>query len=162
MACVLHKYKPTAGLPASVGGFIDNASSALMADDRLVARQRRMFYLFIGVWVINLFDLGFTLLANQQGILFEVNPLANHILPWGAVALAIYKLGFMLFGTIILWHYRQFEIAERALWGYGLFCVVLCLQWHLFYLHADSLCMHMTDQVWPYGPVHSALIAPAS
>jgi hypothetical protein len=102
-----------------------------------VRQIRRIFWLLVGVWVINLFDFCFTVLAIEQRILHEANPVAALLIPFGPLALGLYKFGLMGIGTAILWRYRRHPISETAVWVVAVFCVVLCLMWYRLYLEAD-------------------------
>jgi hypothetical protein len=116
-------------------------------------RERRIFWLFIGIWIVNGFDLGFTQLAFEQGVLEELNPLACHLLPHGFGVLVLYKCAMLGAGTLILWRYRQYSLAEGVLWLYAMFCVFLAVQWHLFFMEINSswLFMHWCQEILPYG-----------
>lgn len=109
----------------------------LLTAERDHYRRRRLFWLLVGIWIINLFDLGFTLLLYEQRVLIEMNPLAARILPLGAGALAAYKLTLLTFGTGMLWQCRRCGFAEWCAWAYALICVGLSLRWHQIYLDAQ-------------------------
>ena len=109
----------------------------LLTSPRERDRERRLFWLLIGVWIIHLFDLGFTLLAYEQRVLIEMNPLAARVLPLGSTALVVYKLTLLVFGTGILWWFRRDPFAERCAWAYAIVCVALCLCWHRIYHDAQ-------------------------
>ena len=111
-----------------------------------------MFYLLLAAWIVNLFDLGFTLLAQEQGLLVELNPVAARVIPHGAVAAAAYKLALLSFGTMILWLCRDLAIAERSAWVYAIVCVALAFQWHLVYKHADTVQMVQHPAIYLPAP----------
>src|SRR5262245_33165253 len=71
------------------------------------ARGRRLLLLLIGVWLVNLFDLGFTLVACQQRLMTELNPLAQYVMSWGTPALIVYKFVLVASGSAILWWQRR-------------------------------------------------------
>lgn len=104
-------------------------------------RSRRVFWLLLGAWIINLFDLGFTLLAHEQGILTEMNPVAVHLLLIGPLSVVVFKVGTMLFGSAIVWRFREMLFVERCVWMYALVCAGLSYWWYQFYLQADSTWM---------------------
>ena len=95
-------------------------------------RQRRVFWLLTGAWLINVFDLFFTQIAYNQSMLVEMNPLAAMVLPYGPLATAVYKFALLIVGTSILWWYRHHSLAEVATWAYAIVCVFLCFWWHHF------------------------------
>ncbi len=105
-------------------------ATALPVDARRRARGRRLFWLLLAVWIINLFDLGLTLLAYQQNLMVELNPLAAKVLPHGTAALVAYKLGLLGLGTVALWYCRHHWVTEPAVWGYVVVCVCLSFWWH--------------------------------
>lgn len=102
-------------------------------------RENRMLYLLIAVWIINLFDLGLTLIARQQRLLTELNPLAVHVFAWGPVAVAVYKMALLAAGTAILWWQRRRPMAELALCGYAVICLGLAVHWYRLYHTAEPL-----------------------
>jgi hypothetical protein len=105
--------------------------------DALEARERRLLLLLAGIWIVNLFDLGFTLLALEQRLLVELNPLATWLLPYGPTALAGYKLVLVSLGTAILWCYRRHHLAETAVWVIAILCVMVALTWYRLYAEVE-------------------------
>jgi hypothetical protein len=102
-------------------------------------REHRVLLLLAGAWLVNLFDLGFTLLARQQGLMTELNPLADHFLNRGARAVILYKLVLLTAGSAVLWWQRRRLLSEAALWGYAVLCMGLALHWHTLYHTAEPL-----------------------
>ncbi len=150
----------TSGISAMVHNVYLSVGRCGQADNHMgqsaasfIGRERRIFWLFIGVWIVNAFDLGFTQLAFEQGLLEELNPLACHLLPHGLGVLLIYKFVLLGAGTLILWHYRRYPLAEAALWFYALFCVFLSVQWHLFFIEVNPswLQFQWCQGVLPHG-----------
>ena len=82
---------------------------------------------------MNCFDLELTLLAAQQRMLWELNPLVSHLFPIGPRALTLYKFALLGMGSLILWRYRRYRIATVALWVVAVACVVLSLVWYQLY-----------------------------
>jgi Domain of unknown function (DUF5658) len=95
--------------------------------------DRRFFWLLVGVWIVNCFDLELTLLAAQQRMLWEVNPVVGQLLPYGPKVLTIYKFGLLGLGTAVLWRFRWHPIARKALWLIAIACVALSLVWYQLY-----------------------------
>lgn len=118
--------------PASPSGATAN-SSASCRSERAEKRDRRFAWLLIGVWIVNLFDLELTLLAAQQRMLGELNPVAGQLLPFGAKALTCYKFALLALGSLILWRYRSHWLAMGALWVVAIACVALSLVWYQLY-----------------------------
>jgi hypothetical protein len=104
--------------------------------DRRARRDRRFVCLLIGVWIVNCFDLELTLLAAQQRMLWELNPLVSGLISFGPKALTFYKFALLAMGSLILWRYRQYRIASLALWVVAIACVVLSLVWYQLYFGA--------------------------
>jgi len=105
----------------------------LLDKDVRKVRESRIFWLLMGVWVVNFFDLGFTLLAYEQRMLVELNPLVNRLLGYGPVTIIVYKIALLGFGTAIIWWYRRLDISEQTAWIYAIICIGLALWWYIFY-----------------------------
>lgn len=104
------------------------------AGARLVAaRPRRILLLLLGLWLTNLVDARLTLEAHGQGLLYELNPVASILLNVSPAGLFAYKLGLVLFGSLLLWQCRQHRIAELAAWFTSLTYVAVCLHWQTCY-----------------------------
>lgn len=114
---------PAAGLPAA---------AAVAASPRLrwPAGYRRLAWLLVAAWIINLFDLSLTILAWRENMMVELNPLAAKVLPHGPAAIVAYKLGLLLIGTLALWYCRSHWATEPAVWMYVLLCIGLSFWWH--------------------------------
>ena len=101
-------------------------------------RDRRLALLLVGIWIVNSFDWGFTVLAMEQRLLFEANPLvARLLMPCGPLALASYKIVLLTFATAIFWRYRRHWLVEGAVWIIALACVILSIYWHELYREAQ-------------------------
>ena len=91
------------------------------------ARSHRVICLVLAIWLLNGFDLTFTILAHEQGLLEEQNPLAQKFLSNGPVSVILFKVGFVLAGSYPLLRYRRARITEMAtltiLVAYGLLAV---------------------------------------
>lgn len=106
---------------------IPTSQAATRSDADL--RARRLFWLLVMAWLLNLMDLSYTLLAHKHDLLHELNPLAASVLPYGPLALVAYKVGFLLLGTTILWICRQHRLTEGCLWAYTALCLGLAFWW---------------------------------
>jgi len=78
------------------------------------ARSHRVVCLIAGIWLINAFDLVFTILSHQQGMLVEQNPVAREMLVRGIPSLVLYKIGLVFIGTYPILKFRTTRISE---WG---------------------------------------------
>lgn len=97
------------------------------------ARSHRVVCLVGGIWLLNAFDLAFTLLSHEQGMLHEQNPLARHMLQNGAASIALYKVGLVLIGTYPLLKFRTARIAEMASMVVLLAYAALSIRWSVCY-----------------------------
>jgi hypothetical protein len=127
---------PLTVLPVA-GSLSGSAVGLPLAGNSLRARERRLFWLLLAAWIINLFDLGLTLLAAEQRILVELNPVAAQVLLHGPLAVAVYKFALMVFGTAFLWHCRRHAWTEPLVWCYVLLCVALSFRWNTLYREAQ-------------------------
>lgn len=92
------------------------------------ARSHRVICLVLGIWLLNGFDLAFTILSNEQGMLHEENPLARHMLAYGTASIILFKTGLVLIGSYPLLRFRTARITEL-----GSFVILLsyaCLSVH--------------------------------
>jgi len=121
------------GSPVSAQPAIRKRPSVPSDSDRRARRDRRFVCLLIGVWIVNCFDLELTLLAAQQRMLWELNPLVSGLIPFGPRALTFYKFTLLALGSLILWRYRQYRIASVALWVVAIACVILSVVWYQLY-----------------------------
>lgn len=80
----------------------------------VAARSHRVLCLVAGIWLINAFDLTFTILSHEQGMLVEMNPVAQHMLDCGVPSLLLYKIGLVFIGSYPLLKFRSMRITE---WG---------------------------------------------
>ena len=91
------------------------------------ARAHRVICLVLAIWLLNGFDLTFTILAHEQGSLQEQNPLARRFLADGPLSVTLFKVGLVLIGSYPLLRYRRARITEMAtliiLMAYGLLAV---------------------------------------
>lgn len=122
--------------PMTCPGSSDPA--AAVRASRRQRQDRRFVWLLIGVWVVNCFDLELTLLAAQQRMLWELNPVVGRVLPFGPKALTCYKFALLAFGSLILWRYRWHRLATIALWIVAIACIALSLAWYQLYFGAEA------------------------
>ncbi len=117
------------------------------------ARAHRVICLVLAIWLLNGFDLAFTILAHQQGLLQEENPLARKFLEDGPAFMALFKIGLVLIGSYPLLRYRRARITEMAtltiLIAYGLLAVHWSECYKLYSLTSG-------------GPVNIAEISPST
>jgi hypothetical protein len=104
-----------------------------LADGLVASRPRRVICLMAGVWLLNAFDLAMTVLAHQQGLLHEQNPLARAFLDEGPASVALFKFGLVLVGSLPLLRFRAAPIAELGVLTVLLAYAVLALHWSACY-----------------------------
>ena len=83
----------------------------------------------IGIWLFNAFDLAFTILAHQQGLLHEENPLARYMLRYGNGSVVLFKMGFVLIGSYPLLRFRSARITELATFLILIAYALLAVHW---------------------------------
>jgi len=76
------------------------------------ARSHRVICLVGGIWLLNAFDLMLTVLAHQQGLLQEENPIARHLLAMGIPSIVLFKIGLVLIGSYPLLRFRTARVTE--------------------------------------------------
>ena len=105
-----------------------------LRSDPWSGRARRVVLLLILLWVLNLFDLAFTIMATEIGNFQELNPFARDLLHAPA-ALAMYKLTLMLFATIIFLRFYHRRLTEVVCWGLaGVFTCLAVVWLRYFYV----------------------------
>lgn len=109
------------------------------------ARAHRIICLVLGIWMLNAFDLAFTILSNEQGLLYEQNPLARHMLSNGMASIILFKLGLVLIGSYPLLRFRRARIAELAACLVFAAYVLLAIRWSMCYELYASVVPHHTD-----------------
>ena len=118
------------------------------------ARAHRVICLVLGIWLLNGFDLVFTLLSHRHGLLQEQNPIARLILGTsgaglldgrasllaGASAIVLFKIGLVSIGSYPLLRFRRLRIAELAAYLVLAVYVLLAVRWSTcFELYAAAL-----------------------
>jgi hypothetical protein len=97
-----------------------------------LTRGRRVLLLVLVIWVFNVFDLNFTLLAHRIGGFEEANPLAAAFLP-SEEALVIYKFAMILPPTLIFLFFRRRLLTEIGCWTLCAAHVALSFMWVVYY-----------------------------
>ncbi|HET6427657.1 MAG TPA: DUF5658 family protein [Phycisphaerae bacterium] len=95
-------------------------------------RARRVALILIFVWIVNLFDLVFTLIACELGGFRELNPLVHEVLH-KSEQLILYKVSTVFAATLIIWAFRRRRITEIACWGLSVVYTVLAFLWTSYY-----------------------------
>lgn len=108
--------------------------------ERLIAwleRPRRVLIVLALVWVINFFDLNFTLIESQRHFFKELNPVAAPLLH-SSSSLVLYKAALILIASVILLSHARQRIAELGAWlALSIYGYVGCCWW-LYYGHVSE------------------------
>ena len=107
------------------------------------ARSHRVICLVLGIWLLNGFDLTFTILSHEQGVLQEQNPVARHMLQYGTASVVLFKIGLVLIGSYPLLRFRRARITELG--SYVIFAAYafLAFRW--------STCFELYAATIPHG-----------
>lgn len=97
------------------------------------ARSHRVICLVAGIWLLNGFDLTFTILSYEQGLLHEENPLARHMLQYGTASVILFKIGLVLIGSYPLLRFRRARITELGTYVILAAYALLALHWSACY-----------------------------
>jgi hypothetical protein len=110
-------------------------SGARLSDSAGSARRRRVIWLLAAVWLLNIFDLEFTVRAHELGSFTELNPLAAGMLsmPWSY--LAAFKFISVGVGTLILMCLSRHHIAELGSWLLVAAYVFVAARWYQYYAY---------------------------
>lgn len=104
------------------------------------ARSHRIICLIAGIWLLNAFDLMFTILAHQQGLLQEENPLARYMLRHGTLPLILFKSGLVMIGSYPLLRFRRARITELGSYVILVAYAFLAVHWSTCYdLYASGI-----------------------
>lgn len=102
------------------------------------SRSHRIVCIVVALLLLNVFDLLFTLLAYEQGMLEEQNPLARLLLPHGILSLSLFKIGMVLIGIYPLLKFRNHRIVEMSAFIGLLIYITVAFHWndcyHLYML----------------------------
>ena len=123
----------TLSATASISGPGDVRQDATFFD-RIVAwaveaRAHRVILLVASIWMLNAFDLAFTVLSHEQGMLHEENPVARHLLGYGTLSIVLFKVGLVLIGTYPLLRFRTARITELGTMVILVAYAVLAMHW---------------------------------
>ena len=97
------------------------------------SRSHRVICLVVAIWLLNAFDLTLTVLAHQQGVLHEGNPVAASLLEHGPLSLGLFKIGLVLIGSYPLLRYRRTRITELGALVVLVAYATLAIHWSTCY-----------------------------
>ncbi len=111
----------------------DGGAAVLAAHFPWLTRARRVLLALAAVWVLNVFDLGFTLIESAHGHFVELNPIAASFLGHADHVLIAYKFGLLTFGTTILLLLRHHRMSELGCWMLLATYVYVGVRWYAYY-----------------------------
>ncbi|MBU0641092.1 MAG: hypothetical protein KKB50_19710 [Planctomycetes bacterium] len=98
-----------------------------------LVRPRRILLALMAVWVLNLADLGFTVVESSGGHFVEMNPVAAKLLSGPLNTILLYKFGLLGIGTAILLLLRRHSVAELACWFLLAAYSYVGVRWYVYY-----------------------------
>jgi len=104
-----------------------------LADWMAESRTHRVIVLVLAIWLLNGFDLVFTILAYQQGLLHEENPVARQLLRQGPWSISFYKIAMVLIGSYPLLRFRAARITELGALVVLIAYATLAVHWSTVY-----------------------------
>jgi len=106
-------------------------------------RSRRVFLLLVLLWLLNGFDLLFTIMAGDLPHFNEANPIAAGMFdhPYALIA---FKVGAVAFASTILILFRRHRTAELACWCVCTVYMALSFLWMWFFIRYEGM-----TQPWP-------------
>ncbi|MGD8453136.1 MAG: DUF5658 family protein [Phycisphaerae bacterium] len=104
-----------------------------------LSRAQRVLLVLLAVWILNVFDLGFTLHQARTLHFIELNPLAAKLLNHPPLVLFAYKFSLLGLGTAILAWLRRHAIAELGCWLLLASYLYVAVRWHVYYEHVFLL-----------------------
>jgi hypothetical protein len=98
-----------------------------------LVRSRRILLVLAAVWIINVFDLGYTLLEALYSDFIEMNPLAAKLIGASPHVLVGYKTVLSAIGSAILLVCRRHRAAELGCWLLLGAYVCVAVRWWSYY-----------------------------
>lgn len=117
-----------------------------------LTRPRRILIALAAMWVLNIFDLGFTIAESVHGHFVEVNPIAARLLGGPVWLLASYKFSLITFGTVILLSLRKHRIAEWGAWFLFATYLYVGVRWFVYYEGLYTETVHPVHAVLAWMP----------
>lgn len=112
------------------------------------ARSHRILCVLAGIWLLNGFDLILTVLAHNQGLLHEENPVARFLLDQGTFSIVTFKIGLVMIGSYPLLRFRHARITELGSFVILISYALLAVHWsecYKLYAITASSSLHMAD-----------------
>jgi hypothetical protein len=96
-------------------------------------RSRRVLLTLAAVWVVAIFDLGYTLAESGTPDFIEANPLAAKLLSGPTHVIVAYKFSLLGLGTVILLALRRHAVAELGCWFLFVLKLYVALRWYSYF-----------------------------
>ena len=100
---------------------------------RWLVRPRRVLLLLAAIWVLNVFDLGYTLLESTRHQFVEMNPVAAPLIDAPARLLVAYKATLVVIGSALLLMFARHSTTEWACWFLLATYVYVGIRWSIYY-----------------------------
>ncbi|MBU0638330.1 MAG: hypothetical protein KKB50_05650 [Planctomycetes bacterium] len=107
--------------------------TALAHSFRWLTRSRRVLLALAAIWIINLLDLGYTLLESLHSGFIELNPVAARLIGESSAALVGYKMALLLISSTILLICRRHRVAELSCWLLLAVYLYVAICWWCYY-----------------------------
>jgi PAS domain-containing protein len=107
---------------------------------RWLVRPRRILLLLSAIWIINVFDLGYTLLESLNHDFVEMNPVAAQLIGTSPEALVGYKSALLIVSSAILLANRYQRLTELGCWFLLVAYLYVGLCW-AFYFEQRLVCL---------------------
>ena len=90
---------------------------------------RILFWLLVALWLLNVADLGLTSYGIWLGFASESNSVMRYVLHQGTATAAVFKIGLITVGALVLWRLRRYRSALlAAMLLAGVFAAVVAYQ----------------------------------
>ena len=111
-------------------------------------RSHRVVCLVAALWVLSAFDLFLTIMASQQGLLHELNPVAAKLLADGDTFLVLYKFGLLALASYPLLKFRRERIVELGALLVLVVYAMLAVHWQACYDVYAQTGITMENRAW--------------
>lgn len=100
---------------------------------RWLNRPRRVLLTLAAVWVVAVFDLGYTLAEWGTVDFVEMNPVAAKVLSQSVRMVFVFKFGLLGAGTLILLLLRRHAVAELGCWFLFATMLYVAVRWYSYF-----------------------------
>ncbi|RMF81927.1 MAG: hypothetical protein D6744_06580 [Planctomycetota bacterium] len=116
---------------------------------RWLIRPRRVLLVLAALWVLNIFDLGFTLLEATRANFIELNPLVGEHVRTNPAFVVAYKITLVAVGSTILLVLRRQRVAELGCWFLFAIYALLLMHWSGYYAYLHDTLSDPATNVSP-------------